>query len=82
MNERSWTIVAEMLTAGLGSVKLEPAAEPMTPMTSAPTRAPAKAATSAAHAIHGFQSGCSGRGLALDALGQLGRDVERGRRDR
>ena len=62
MNDRSWTMVAEMLTAGLGSVKLEPAAEPMTPMMSAPMRAPPKAATRAAHAVHGFQRGLSGRG--------------------
>src|SRR3954449_4978048 len=72
MNDRSWTMVAEMLTAGLGSAKLVPAADPMTPMTSAPMRAPPKAATRAAHAIHGFQSVLSGRGGRSTPSGSSG----------
>src|SRR3954470_13038329 len=78
MNDRSWTMVAEMLTAGLGSVKLEPAAEPMAPMTSAPIRAPARAATRAAHAIHGFQAGLSGRGGRSTPSGSSGATPKEG----
>jgi hypothetical protein len=55
MNDRSWTIVAEMLTAGVGSARSAPAKAPMTPMMSAPISAPPNAATRATHAIHGFQ---------------------------
>src|SRR5262245_30607406 len=50
-----------MLIAGVGFEKSAPAMAPITPTMSAPISAPANAATSATHAVHGFQrGGCCG----------------------
>ena len=82
MNDRSWTMVAEMLTAGAGVGEARARGGADDPDDERPHEGAAEGGDERRPRHPRLPARALGRRRALDALGQLGRDVERGRRDR